>query len=123
MAPLVGLLIKALLPVAVAEVQKKLHEKDPQTFERPSDVPLSAAAVPAVQAVVAGTITSKTGWFALLLMFGGFLEQNQQLISSLVPADKMGWVIGGIGALSFLLRSVTTTSLTDKVSIPVSDKE
>lgn len=114
MAPLVGLFIKALIPVVVSKVQEKLADEKPHVYETPKDVPLSVAAAPAVKAAIVGTVKSKTGWFAIALGILGVLEINSQFISSVVPPQYQGWVIGGIGAISLFLRAVTTDSLVEK---------
>lgn len=108
---LIAMLAQLLIPVAVDEVKKKLAEKQGVTT---SVISTAEAAVPAIKAVAAGSMSSKTAWFSLALLVLGFVEQNQQMLSALIPADKLGYVIAGIGAVSFFLRGLTTSSLVEK---------
>jgi len=114
MAPLIGILAKVLFPVVISEVQKKISEKKDTLYKQPTDVPLEVAGPEAIKYVAAGSIASKTAWFSLALLIIGFLEQNQQLLTSLISPDKIGYVIAGIGAISFFLRGLTTKSLVEK---------
>lgn len=121
MGALVPMLINFFLPVAVDAVRKKMQGDSDKVAEAAS-VPVPAAptitvkdaAVPALQQVVAGAVTSKTAWFSAALLLAGFLEQNSQFITSIVPPKYTGLVIAGIGFITLLLRTVTTSSLVDK---------
>lgn len=121
MPTLITTLVNLLLPVAVDEVKKKMQAKSDQKAESTAtpvpDAPVITtheAAIPALQATFSGAVTSKTAWFSVALLVLGFLEQNQQLLTNLIPAQYMGVVIAGIGFLSLLLRATTTTSLVEK---------
>lgn len=118
---LIPMLINLLLPVAVDEVRKKMQKQSDITAEKASvtvpDAPVITAheaAIPALQQVMAGAITSKTAWFSAFLLLAGFLEQNGQLISNIVPPKYTGLVIAGIGFITLLLRTITSSSLTEK---------
>lgn len=111
MAPIFLALLKLAIPVVVSEVTAKIAEK---TGVEPKAVPAVEVLVPAIKAVAVGSAKSKSSWFALALIVIGFLEQNQQLLSSLLPADKLGYAVATIGALSFFLRAVTTESIVEK---------
>lgn len=121
MAALVPMLINLFLPVAVDAVRKKMQgESDTAAEAASTPVPaaptitVADAAIPALQQVVAGAVTSKTAWFSGALLIAGFLEQNSQLITNIVPPQYTGLVIAGIGFITLLLRTVTTSSLVDK---------
>lgn len=121
MSALIPMLINLLLPVAVDEVRKKMQGESDKVAEAASvtvpaapTITVADAAVPALQQVVAGAVTSKTAWFSGALLFAGFLEQNSQIISNIVPPQYTGLVIAGIGFITLLLRTVTTSSLVDK---------
>lgn len=116
MAPLLALVVNALIPVAVTEIKKKIAADDPARYEDHTEVPTSVAAPIAAKAVAVGTLRSKTGWFALGLLVLGFLEQNQQLLGQLIPAQYMGVVLSGIGFLTLLLRTLTTQSVVEKAA-------
>lgn len=103
MAPLIAAAIKLLLPVAVSEVQKKLN------------VPVEEAAPIAVKAAVVGSVKSKTAWLAFAIALAGFFEQNQQLITNLVGPGYSGYVIAGVGAVMWYLRTVSTDGVVDKI--------
>lgn len=111
MAPIFLTLLQLLVPVVVKEVKEKIAEK---TGVEVKDVPAVEVLVPAIKAVTVGSAKSKSSWFALGLIVLGFLEQNQQLLSSLLPADKLGYAVAIIGALSFFLRAMTTESIVEK---------
>lgn len=120
---LIPMLINLLLPVAVDEVRKKLQKESDVTAEKANipvpDAPVitvKEAAIPALQQVVAGAVTSKTAWFSAALLAAGFLEQNGQLISNSVPPKYTGLVIAGIGFITLLLRTVTDSSLIEKAT-------
>lgn len=114
MLPLVAILAQALIPVAVNEIKKKLSDDPTTPYETPEEVPTHVAAPIAAKAVGRGLVKSKTGWFALILLVLGFLEQNQQLLGQIIPAQYMGLAISGIGFLTLLLRTVTTESVVEK---------
>lgn len=114
MVPLVAVLIQALLPVAVNEVKKQIASGDPHIYEDHTDVPTAVAAPIAAKAAVKGLIKSKTSWFGVALLILGFLEQNQQLLATVVPTEYFGVFMSGVGFLTILLRTVTTTSVVEK---------
>ena len=58
---------------------------------------------------------SKTHWLALGTLALGGLQTAQANIHGLgIPADKVGWVLIGIGIASHILREVTTKPVADK---------
>lgn len=113
MAPLIGFLIQALLPVAVSEVKKKLAKDESTPYVEAKEVPTHIAAPIAAIAAAKGIATSKTAWFAGALLVLGFLEQNQQLLTQVIPAQWMGAFISGVGFITLILRTITTDSVVD----------
>lgn len=114
MAPLFGLLIKAALPVLVNEAAKKLTKDESTPYQVPAEVPLQEAAKVAAKAAVVGSIKSKTIWFSLALGFLGVIEAHSAVLSP-VLGDKWGWVLVAVGGMSAVLRTITVTSMVDKV--------
>lgn len=113
--PLIPMLINILLPIAVEEAKKKLTAANvPPTVITPEAM--------AVKDVATGALTSKTMWFSLLLALLGLIEQYQGLFTQYVGADKMGTILVVVGAISAALRTVTNTSLSEKVT-PTLPKE
>jgi len=115
MAPLIGLLLQTLAPVIVSEIQKKIVTEKVGAYAEAKHVPASEYVGPVLKAVAVGTVKSKTGWFSLALVILGFLEANQEFITSIIPPKYLGYAIAGIGAVSWFLRALTTDSLVEKV--------
>lgn len=57
---------------------------------------------------------SKTMMFSMLLIVLGQIEANLSLFQSLIAPQYWGFVVTGIGIISAVLRTVTTTRLSDK---------
>lgn len=115
MAPIFAMLIQLLLPVAVAEVKKKLAEEPNNGFsDIPSEIPTSAAAPLAAKLVLKGSLKSKTAWISLAIALGGFFEQNQQILSQLVGSGNTGYVLAAVGGIMFFLRTISMGSLVEK---------
>lgn len=115
--PLLSLLIQLLLPVAVEEVKKKIADKNPELYETHKEVATGIAAPIAAKAAFKGMLKSKTAWIGLVIAVLGFFEQNQQILSQLIGADKLGLVIGVCGGISMILRTITTDSIVEKADI------
>lgn len=58
-----------------------------------------------------GSLTSKTSWFALIIIVLGALQQNAEAVTAVVGAGNIGWVMSGIGVVIYALRWVTTAAL------------
>lgn len=116
MVPVIALLIQALLPVAVDEIKKKVHEDTPEVDREVShkDIPTKDVAGMALQAVIVGSLKSKTAWVALAIAAAGFFEQNQGLISQLVGSGNGGYIMAVIGGIMYVLRTISTNSIVDK---------
>lgn len=114
MAPLLAFLVNALIPVAVDEVKKKIASSEPHAYEDHTDVPTVVAAPIAAKAAAVGLVKSKTSWFGVALLVLGFLEQNSQLLETVVPTQYFGLFMSGVGFLTILLRTITTTSVVEK---------
>lgn len=109
MPTIVELLIQTLMPVAVEAAKAKIEA---------GTVKPSPAAV-AITAVASGAMQSKTIWVALLIAIAGFFEQNQQLLTQYIGADKMGLVMMIVSAIMMILRSVTSDSLPAAGGLPM----
>lgn len=59
-------------------------------------------------------IKSKTYWLGAAVVAAGFLDQNTQLISQLIPEQYRGLAVSLIGVAVWVLREVTTQPLSDK---------
>jgi hypothetical protein len=59
---------------------------------------------------VKGFFKSKTGWFALLTIAGGVVQQ----LVGIIPPDTAGTAIAVIGGIAGVLRTVTTKPLDQK---------
>lgn len=109
MAPLLALAIQTLIPVAVKEVEKRYLTAD--TYSTPTQTEI---AIEAVKDTAIGSLKSKTSWASLGIGILGVLEAHQGLLTDYVGQGNMGYVIAGIAALTYFLRTITTTSIVDK---------
>ena len=114
MAPVVALLINALLPVAVNEVKKKLAEDEATPYQVPQEVPISVAAPIAVREATVGMAKSKTVWFSVALGILGVVEAHSGMLIQHVGAENIGWILAAIAGVSGILRTITTSSIVDK---------
>jgi len=64
--------------------------------------------------VLIGSLKSKTAWFAAALVVIGALQTNMDVVTNLVGADNIGWVMSAIGAVAYILRLVTNQPLAEK---------
>lgn len=61
-----------------------------------------------------GSLKSKTAWFAAILVVLGALQTNMDVVTAVVGADNIGWVMSAIGAVVYVLRLLTTKPLDAK---------
>jgi hypothetical protein len=61
-----------------------------------------------------GSLKSKTSWFAAILVVLGALQTNMEVVTNLVGAANIGWVMSAIGAVVYVLRMATSKPLEDK---------
>lgn len=61
-----------------------------------------------------GAMKSKTVWFSALLAVTGAVEAHSAVLTSLIGEQKMGIVMMVVGLVTAILRSITTTSLSEK---------
>lgn len=111
MGALIAILINALLPVAVEEAKKKIQSV-------PGSEKIVTPQTLAIRDVTTGSMSSKTMWFSLILAILGIVEQYQGLLSQYIGEDKMGVILLVVGAISAALRTVTSTSLSEKAPDP-----
>lgn len=107
MAPLLGILIQALIPVAVKEVEKRYQDSAVQPTK--NEVVIEAA-----KDTIVGSVKSKTTWAAFIIAILGVVEANQGLLSSWIGPDKLGVVMAVIAGIMYVLRTITTTAITEK---------
>lgn len=110
MAPILVLAVKALLPVLFAEATKKITEG----VNPPGESVQVEAAKVAVKAAVVSVRSSKTVWFSLALGILGVIEQHADVLGPML-GQKWGWVLVAVGGATAILRTLTTSSLIDKV--------
>lgn len=106
MGALLGIIVQTLMPVALDAAKKKIQAGQIQPDPH----------VVAVQSTLAGAVQSKTIWVALIVAVGGFLEQNQGLLSQYIGADKMGLVMMVVGVAMAFLRTLTGNTLSEKAN-------
>lgn len=63
---------------------------------------------------IINSFKSKTALFAMLLTIAGVIQQNTEVITSIIGANNTGILMSGIGVVVYFLRWVTTTSLEKK---------
>lgn len=107
MFPLIPILIKAILPVAVQQVADKLKEENRTDVKSETIV---------MKNVASGVVASKTMWFAFILAVLGVVQQYQGILTTFIGEDKTGIIMTVIAAIIALLRAVTNTSITEKGS-------
>lgn len=71
--------------------------------------------------VIVGASKSWTIWFAVALVFFGYLQIESDHIAELISPKAMGWFNIALGAIVAVLRAVTTTSLAEK-GVPKDEK-
>lgn len=101
MAPLVGMLVSALLPIFV----KKVEERVIMTAEEKKEVVVSS---------LAGIPKSKSMWLAFLLAIFGVIETYQGLFTSLIGDKYAGTFLLVLSGIMALLRATTDSHLMDK---------
>lgn len=109
---LLPMLIQFLLPVALDAAKAKIAAGTVQPV-------LPDAHMIALQDATTGMFKSKTIWVAFIIGVAGFLEQNQGLLSQYIGADKMGLVMIIVGGVMAFLRTITGSTLSEKVNPPV----
>lgn len=102
---LLPMLIQLLMPIAVDAAKKKIAA---------GQTPPPSPEIMALGMGLSGAAKSKTVWFAILLAVGGFLEQNQALVSQFVGTQNMGLVMTVVSGVMVLLRGITGESLAEK---------
>lgn len=61
-----------------------------------------------------GALKSKTVWFNVAVALLGYLEVNQALVSQWVGPQNLGHAMMAIALGGIILRTVTTSALSDK---------
>lgn len=61
-----------------------------------------------------GLAKSKTGWFGLIVVVLGALQQNADAVTQAVGGDNVGWVMSAIGAGVMFFRWITGSPLEHK---------
>ncbi len=71
---------------------------------------------------ILGSAFSKTVWFALLLMFVNWVQNNTGVIAALFPTEYNELVLYVVGGIVILFRWITTQPVEDKLPSRATDQ-